>query len=286
MADGRLTFLRQDLREALVAGAERDPACSATGAAWLLRGAAAAAAVGLCLYLLGGYHAGFLGLNALAAAAPAWLWERLTVLGDERVAFALTLLFARRHPRVFWTLIWAALVATAYSRGLKPLVDAARPPAVLAADAFNLIGPGHRHEGFPSGHSVTASVFFGVLVYHARRRRWRVLFVALAVLAGLSRVAVGVHWPVDVAAGLAGGALAAWIGPWLARGTARAMYDANLHLAFVAVAAVMAVSLWLDDGGYAAAALPLRVLSAVALSYALLSYLLLPLWRGSWRGWA
>ena len=43
------------------------------------------------------------------------------------------------------------------------------------------------------------------------------LLILLAVAAGLSRVAVGVHWPVDVAAGLLGGVLAVLLGVALAR---------------------------------------------------------------------
>lgn len=206
------------------------------------------------------------------------------MLGDERVAFALTLLFARRHPRVFWTLICAAVVASLYARGLKGLFDADRPPAVLAADAFNLLGPERRSQSFPSGHSTTAAVFFGVLVYYARRLHWRLLFTLLAVLAGLSRVAVGVHWPVDVAAGLAGGALAAWAGAWLASRGPWGMSNSAVHLVFVSVAAIMALSLWFDNSGYADATDALKILSVVCLSYAALTYVLLPLWRALRRG--
>ena len=284
MTESVLAFLRRDLRESLAVGAERDPANSAVGAAWLLYWALAAAVVGLTLYLLLGYHAGFVPLNALTALGPGWPWEWLNMLGDERVAFALTLLFAHRHPRVFWTLICAAVVAALYARGLKPLFDADRPPAVLAAEAFNLIGPERRNHSFPSGHTTTAAVFFGVLVYYARRLHWRLLFTLLAVLAGLSRVAVGVHWPVDVAAGLAGGALAAWVGVWLAQRSTWGIGKVALHLAFVVVAAVMALSLWFDDSGYAGTTDALRVLSVVCLGSAALSYLLLPFWRALRRG--
>jgi membrane-associated phospholipid phosphatase len=279
MAEGLFAYLRRDLREALALGAARTPAVSGTGAKWLSLWALAAAAAGLSLYLLAGYHAGFLRINAAAAVAPPSLWEWLTVLGDERVAFALALLLSRPRPRVFWSLICAAVVAAAYSGGLKPIFDAARPPMALAPDVFNLVGPGHRRESFPSGHSTTAGVFFGVLVYYARAIRWRVLFLLLGVFAGLSRVAVGVHWPVDVAAGLAGGVLAAWAGVWLARRSTWGIQEPAVHLAFVAVAAIMAVSLWFDNGGYEGATLFLRLVSVTTLGFALWGYLVLPVRR-------
>ncbi|MGB5833694.1 MAG: phosphatase PAP2 family protein [Thiohalocapsa sp.] len=284
MSEGLLAFLRRDLRDDLAAGAERDPARSQGGAVWLLIWALAAAATGISLYQLSGYHTGFVSLNELAALAPDRLWEWLTMLGDERVAFALTLLFARRHPRLFWTLVCAALVAAAYSRGLKPLFDALRPPAVLPSDAFNLIGPERRRESFPSGHSVTAAVFFGLLVYYARRLHWRLLFLVLGLLAGLSRVALGVHWPVDVAAGLAGGALAALVGVWLSRHSPWGIDHVILHLILVGIASIMALSLWFDDSGYVGAANLLRVLSVVCLTSAFVSYFLRPVWKASKRG--
>lgn len=279
-------LLRRDLELALRTGAVRDPDPAPNGASWLAVLIALCAAAGLGLWLLGGYHAGFGTLNASAAAYPPRMWEWLTVLGDERVAFALALFFSRRHPRLFWALICAALVAVAYSRGLKPLFDARRPPGVLAPGSFHLIGEGPRRESFPSGHSVTAAVFFGVLLYEARGIGWRLVFASVALLAGLSRVAVGVHWPVDVAAGLAGGFASAWVGIWLAHRGAWGVRNVPLHLALVILCALMAASLFWSDGGYPGARRLMQTLGAGALLVALAGYLLLPLWRwqtGKWR---
>jgi membrane-associated phospholipid phosphatase len=273
----------QDLRGRLETGAARTPLTSPSGAAWLAGWARLCLIVGLTLYLAVGYDAGFIRINAAAAAYPDSIWQCLTVLGDERVAFALALLFALRYPRVFWALVLAALIATAYSRGFKALFDATRPPGALAADAFNLIGPSHTRASFPSGHSVTAAVFFGVLIYYTRWTALRVLFLALAVLAGLSRVAVGVHWPVDVAAGLFGGALAAWIGAVLAARYPGPATDLRVHLAVVSVAVILAVTLLFDDAGYSAAATPLAILGILALGVTGVQYLLRP-WLEYRRG--
>lgn len=271
-------------RGRLIAGAERSSPVSSSGERWLLCWAGIGLIVGFAVFSIGGYHAGFQGLNALAAEYPSWVWSCLTVLGDERVAFALSLFFSMRYPRIFWSLILAALIAVAVSRGLKELFDAARPPAVLAADAFNLIGPAHRRASFPSGHSVTAGVFFGVLIHHARSNPWRALWLSLAVLVGFSRVAVGVHWPVDVLAGLTLGALAAWCGGRLAaRWPAPAMH-LGVHMAFVLLACVLAFGLMFDDGGYAQAASMQRLLGMAAVASALWHYTQARSWFGRWRG--
>ncbi len=272
--------LREDLSTALAAGAARTSMNPPGGALWLSRWALVCLIVGLTLLAACGYHGGFHRLNGWAAAYPDWVWEWLTSLGDERVPFALSLFIARRRPRVFWALVLAALAASAYSRGLKPLFDMPRPPAVLAPGDLNLIGPGHRRASFPSGHSVTAGVFFGVLVYYARHVELRVLLVLLGVLAGLSRVALGVHWPVDVAFGLFGGVLAAWAGGWMAARWPGPATDASVHLAFVTLACFLTVTLTYWDGGYPLARPLLAVLGWGALASVFIDYGLRPLAAG------
>jgi len=280
VADSLPARLARDLRVSLDSGAARTPAVSLSGDRWLLRWVFACVTVAITLYLFCGYHAGFNRINGFAAQAPDWIWEWLTVVGDERVAFALTLFFSRRYPRVFWTMIIAAIVGIAFTHALKPLFSTLRPPGVMDPGVFNLIGPPHRKVSFPSGHSVTAAVFFGVWVYYAGKNWVRALLILAAVAAGMSRVAVGVHWPVDVAAGLAGGALAAWLGVRLVRRIPWGGFAPSVHLAFVTLAAMLAATLLFSDGGYAGSAGMQRLLGAAALSYGAWSYLVAPLMRG------
>jgi membrane-associated phospholipid phosphatase len=277
VSKGAFAFLRQDLGKALAAGAVRTPLDPPGGGLWLARATLGCLIVGTTLFLFCGYHAGFERINAAATAYPDWVWECLTVLGDERVPLALSLFFARRHPRLFWTLVLAAVLAIAYSRGLKHLFDTLRPTAVLPADAFHLIGPGPRRSSFPSGHSTSAGVFFGVLIYYARWWGTRSLLFPIALLVGLSRVAVGVHWPVDVAFGLAGGLASAWAGARLAARWPGPATNPALHLALAGLAALFASLLILSDGGYALARPLLTVLGTSALAYAVAVYGVLPL---------
>jgi hypothetical protein len=272
-----MSFWRQDLRRRLDQGASRTPLSSRSGAVWLTQWAWACLLVALTLYVAEGYHAGFERINAAGALTPTWIWSVATVLGDARVAFALALLFALRYPRLLWALILAALIAIAYSRGLKELIDATRPPGVLSAGDFHLIGPSHRKASFPSGHSVTAAAFFGILVYFTQRTSLRLLFVGLAILAGVSRIAVGVHWPLDVAAGLFGGAVAAWMGAALAARWSGPATRLGVHVTIVVIASVLALTLLIDDGGYPEAAIPLALLGLLALAVAANGYVLRPL---------
>jgi undecaprenyl-diphosphatase len=78
---------------------------------------------------------------------------------------------------------------------------------------------------FPSGHAMGSAVVYLTLaamlarVIPGRRFKLFVLFAAatLAVLVGISRVYLGVHWPSDVVAGWAAGAfwaIAWWVAAW------------------------------------------------------------------------
>ena len=271
--------LGSELRRALVAGAARTPLDPPGGGAWLAAWALACLTVGLTLWLAGGYHVGFLGLNAVADSYPGWVLQWLTAVGGDAAPFALGLFLARRYPRVLLALMLAAILASAYSRGLKPLFDAARPPAVMPLADFNLIGPALRRASFPSGHSVAAGAFCGVLVYYARWSETRVLWVLLATLVGLSRVAVGVHWPVDVAFGLAGGVLAAWLGVRLATRWSAAATRPGTHLALVTLCALGALWLLLGPVAYPLARPLLQGLGGAALAYAIAAYVIVPLLR-------
>lgn len=269
------------LRRRLATGLRRDRELlpPGQGCSWLLIGALVASLLGLGLLVLGGYQAAFLPLNRWAGAFPDGLWEGLTVLGDARLAIALALFFSLRHPRLFWALILAALAATALTHGLKPWVAAWRPPAVLPAEAFHLIGPALRTSSFPSGHTITVAVLTGVGGCFLPWRSVRLLLLGLAVTIGLSRVAVGVHWPVDVAAGLAGGWVAAWLGLRLAARWEGLAGRVEVHLTCVVLAAGAAVLLLIDDGGYARSR-PLQLgVGLSALGWGLREYL-----RLAWRG--
>ena len=86
--------------------------------------------------------------------------------------------------------------------GLKELVDRPRPE-------FSLLNRALENPSFPSGHSVHALVFYGLLIPVLRdmmdRSSWKLLVPALLVVLilaiGASRVYLGVHWPSDVLGG-------------------------------------------------------------------------------------
>jgi membrane-associated phospholipid phosphatase len=140
------------------------------------------------------------------------VWVNLTILGDGLIAALFMIPFLRKQHQTVWAMVWAALVFNIVLHILKAGLDVPRPPHVLPIDTFHLIGPEYHHRSFPSGHTTTATALAGVIAF-GMKSRWRQLgLLFAAVLIGLSRIGVGVHWPTDVLGGLALGWVSAWIG--------------------------------------------------------------------------
>ena len=82
------------------------------------------------------------------------------------------------------------------------------------ADIYDIAAQGY---SFPSGHSANAAAAFGSLAVTGKKKWLTVLAFVLPLLVGISRVAMGAHYPTDVLAGWALGIVAALLIPLLQR---------------------------------------------------------------------
>jgi membrane-associated phospholipid phosphatase len=155
----------------------------------------------------------FLWLNHGGRLLRADVWLHLTMLGDGAVALALMLPAIRRAPRAFWAALVAGAIAGLWTQLTKQAIDLPRPLGVLPQDAFYQAGPAYRHVSFPSGHAAAAFALAGIWAM-GPGRHWmlRAALLLAATLVSLSRIMVGVHWPLDVLWGMLGGWIGAWIG--------------------------------------------------------------------------
>jgi undecaprenyl-diphosphatase len=116
------------------------------------------------------------------------------MLGAVWLGLALVLALSHRRVEVFVWALAAVVLASVTSDAVKAATDRPRP------DVDTLVSRPHT-SSFPSGHAATGfacATVLGVLL-----PRWRAPLFALAALIALSRLYVGVHFPLDVVAGAA-----------------------------------------------------------------------------------
>lgn len=158
---------------------------------------------------------------------PPWLAEsaaEITALGGYPVIVLAVLivvgllLVTRRYGPALYTVLSVG-IGSLISHVLKEFYERPRPNLVEHLDIVHT-------ASFPSGHAMVGTVAYLTLAALVARfvDDWRVrvyvvsVALAMAVLIGLTRIYLGVHWPSDVAAGWALGAAwasVAWLVPSL-----------------------------------------------------------------------
>lgn len=134
--------------------------------------------------------------------APSWLvllTVAITWLGSGWVLLVLLPAFTKRELRrpLSW-LVGGVLGTSLLVWATKELIGRARPCHVLSWASAVYVAP-PENPSFPSGHSA-GSFAFAAFVFMLHRR-WGLLAGVVAALIGLSRIALGVHYPSDVVAG-------------------------------------------------------------------------------------
>ena len=157
----------------------------------------------------------------------AWLWQAVSwpgytpqLIGAVAILAFLAWRYAGRRGLL---LTLAASLSWPLGSLVKRFVVHLRP----TPESAQVIGDMASSASFPSGHVVTYTAICGIvalLIFGARAgagwARWRDnvlagVLVALVLLIGPSRVALGQHWPTDALGGyLLGGALLALLARW------------------------------------------------------------------------
>jgi len=130
----------------------------------------------------------------------------LSIIGDYILWIAiLVALYLWKGKKVAVSYALIIFVATMFSLSLKSLFEVPRPEDVrFVIEAYGY--------SMPSGHTIrsfASAMFLHPLVNNGKSR---LLIWMLALLMGLSRIFVGVHYPSDVLAGALIGCIVGYVG--------------------------------------------------------------------------
>ena len=157
-----------------------------------------------------------------------WVLSNLSLFGEQLLLVAIMGFLYWGLDKEFGKYVGVnVLMANVWNAQIKNAVLRLRPYFVpvydvkllrlvdSSADAMDVAAQGY---SFPSGHAANAVTIYGSLAAHEKNRKllWA-LAVILPLLVGFSRVYVGAHYPTDVFAGWALGALIAALIPALRR---------------------------------------------------------------------
>ena len=150
----------------------------------------------------------FQTLNHLFSFVEAQVWINITMLGDTLVLLCLMSPLLAYRPQWVYGLIAAIPLGGLLSSVLKKMFNAPRPGDLLASSDYHALSDVLTGHSFPSGHSITAFAMASVVLACLRNEEknaahiWiKAMVLSVALLIGCSRVALGVHWPIDVLAG-------------------------------------------------------------------------------------
>lgn len=125
-----------------------------------------------------------------------WFFQTITQLGAvEGVAIVFALAFWISGRCLAWCLVGSVVLITAVNLLIWSIIDVPRPnhPEIKVYKELNL-------SSFPSGHTGTATIFWGMLT--ALGHVPLVITVLVVLLVMLSRLYLGVHYLGDVIGGL------------------------------------------------------------------------------------
>lgn len=177
--------------------------------------------------------------------------EGITMLGEQYFYIAvIAFIFWNVSRRAGLIISMAYLFSALTNSALKLSFRTERPFEVLSFIEGKRV---HTATGysFPSGHTQGAAGFLTAAALQAGKRWFSICAALLMVLVAISRVYLGVHWPVDVVFGLLFGVLVAWgtVSLLRAAGDREELLRRIIFIITAATAAAALLLLFLDGSG-------------------------------------
>ncbi|MCX6303922.1 MAG: phosphatase PAP2 family protein [Bacteroidetes bacterium] len=127
----------------------------------------------------------------------------------------LILAFVKRSKPLlmkFFMLVTVLLLTLVVTQGLKGLIDRDRP--FTTYPGIEKLSSGG-DSSFPSGHTLEAFAVAAAISLLFSRKKFIIPVYTWSIMVAYSRMALGVHYPSDVVAGILIGTLIGWFVPWI-----------------------------------------------------------------------
>ncbi len=153
----------------------------------------------------------FLFLNEALYFKPEDIWINITLYGDAAMVMIMMLPLTAKRPDIIVKSFIAALIASLFLHGFKEFLPVLRPPSIYSPDVMHQLGNQFTHSSFPSGHSAAPFTLAAMVIFLVEDTKIRYGVLFYASLIAISRIATGVHWPIDILGGMFFGWFAAYL---------------------------------------------------------------------------
>ncbi|MBN1882228.1 MAG: phosphatase PAP2 family protein [Deltaproteobacteria bacterium] len=138
-------------------------------------------------------------IQTIANPVLDWFFIAVTFLGNEDFYIAVLPIIYWCVDKKFGIRLAIVFLASVYLNSLlKDIFATERPDPSQVRVLYGKSGGGY---SFPSGHAQGSTTFWGVVAWELKKTWFWVLALFLMVAVGISRLYLGVHWPIDVVGG-------------------------------------------------------------------------------------
>lgn len=139
-------------------------------------------------------------VQSVASPALDMIFEAITMLGEDFfIIFVATFIYWCFNKEMGYWICWCLSFGNLVVNSTKVIFKVDRP---IGTEGIRTLrehtAPGY---SFPSGHTHASANFFTAIARAVNRKRFWIMAAVIPALVGLSRLYLGVHWPMDVLGG-------------------------------------------------------------------------------------